>query len=44
MYDLGNAIENRPKRDLDKPTPFHRLIDKKVKGGRENALTKIKLI
>nr|ALS04206.1 endonuclease 8-like 3 [Acartia pacifica] len=26
----GNAVDNRPKRDLDKPTPFHALIGKKV--------------
>jgi len=26
----GNAIENRPKRDLNKPTPYHALINKKI--------------
>jgi endonuclease VIII-like 3 len=26
----GNAIENRPKRDKDKPTPFHSILGKKV--------------
>jgi len=26
----GNAIENRPKRDLEKPTPFHNLIKRKI--------------
>jgi len=30
VHVAGNAIENRPKRDLEKPTPFHQLIGTRI--------------